>query len=126
MNETALSLIVIRTSDMEATLKFYSALNLTFVEEQHGAGPIHYSCVLGGVTMELYPPRKDSRQNSPTPATMIGFQVPSLEITLAKLSELGVGTTSQIQDSEWGRWVNVHDPGGRLVQVSEAPRTATI
>ncbi len=49
---------VIRTGDMEGTRRFYEALGLAFVEEQHGDGPRHYACERNGCVLEIYPLRE--------------------------------------------------------------------
>jgi hypothetical protein len=51
---------------------------------------------------------------------MIGFRVASLETALAALQVLGVTPQSAPHVSEWGRWLNVVDPDGRVVQLTEA------
>ena len=55
MTNPSLSLLVVRSSRLEASLAFYRALGLSFVEEQHGSGPIHYSTRLGDTVLEIYP-----------------------------------------------------------------------
>jgi hypothetical protein len=57
-----LSLIVIRATDIEETMGFYRAIGLAFQEEQHGSGPLHYSCTLDGVVLEIYPHRPKFHQ----------------------------------------------------------------
>ncbi|WP_456388151.1 VOC family protein [Profundibacter sp.] len=42
------SFIVIYARDLEKSLQFYTALGLSFKQEQHGAGPKHHSCQMGG------------------------------------------------------------------------------
>lgn len=54
-----MTVLVLRTSHMAATVEFFSRLGLTFVEEQHGEGPVHYACEKDGVVLEIYPPRRD-------------------------------------------------------------------
>jgi hypothetical protein len=51
----ALSLLVLRCSNVAASRRFYEAIGLTFREEQHEGGPAHWSCDLDGVVLELYP-----------------------------------------------------------------------
>lgn len=120
METTTLSLIVIRASDVEASLTFYRALGVAFIQEQHGTGPVHYSCDFGGMVFELYPSKAEASQVSSTDTTMLGFQVASLEKTLAQLQRLGIEPVSAPKDSAWGRWVNVIDPSGRPIQIYEA------
>lgn len=50
-----LSLVVLRVDDLAASQRFYEGLGLTFVVEQHGAGPTHLSTRLGPTVLELYP-----------------------------------------------------------------------
>lgn len=119
MESTVLSLIVIRADDVEASLAFYHAFGVTFVEEQHGSGPIHYSCDFGGLVLELYPNKAGSPQGSSTHTTMLGFKVSSLESTLVQLQKLEIQPKSAPKVSEWGRRVNVIDPSGRTVQINE-------
>lgn len=119
MESPALSLIVLRAINIEVSLAFYQALGVTFIQEQHGSGPVHYSCDLGGVILELYPAKAGSSQKVNTDTTMLGFKVTSLASTLAKLNTLGIESKSAPQKSEWGLWVNVIDPSGYTVQISE-------
>jgi catechol 2,3-dioxygenase-like lactoylglutathione lyase family enzyme len=57
MNVYALTLIVLRCADVERSRKFYEALGLVGVAEQHGQGPLHYSITIGQTVLELYPRR---------------------------------------------------------------------
>jgi len=99
MEETAHALIVVRVADIEASLAFYRALGLAFVQEQHGSGPIHYSCELRGLVLELYPHKASSPQDVSAHAIMLGFKVASLESTLANLHKLGIEPTSPPKES---------------------------
>lgn len=94
---TTASLLVIRASAIETTLEFYRSLGLSFVREQHGAGPIHYSCDLGGFVFEIYPARDGEANDS----AMLGFKVESLDETLAALHELGVEPKSPPKTASW-------------------------
>jgi len=50
-----LDLLVLRCADLELTARFYSALGLDLVAEQHGNGPKHYSARVGETLLEFYP-----------------------------------------------------------------------
>lgn len=119
MESTALSLIVIRAANIEASLAFYRALGVAFVQEQHGSGPVHYSCDFGGLVLELYPNKANPSQESSTHTMMLGFKVASLESTLAELHKLEIEPKAALKESEWGLWVNVTDPNGSTVQINE-------
>lgn len=119
MPSTTISLIVIRSATLEASLAFYRALDIEFTEEQHGKGPIHYSSNFGGLVLEIYPLKAGASPEAVSSTTMLGFTVPSLERTLKDLSTLGIVPAKLPQQSEWGLWVNVLDPDGRTVQITE-------
>ena len=53
-----LNLLVLRCKEIEVTKRFYKKLGVEFIKEQHGKGPVHYSCDVGGVLLELYPLKK--------------------------------------------------------------------
>lgn len=120
MPAPTLSLAVIRAADVNASLAFYSALGLNFVPEQHGTGPVHHSCALGGVVLEIYPGQEGT---APEPraggATMLGFEVTSLDEVLASLQALGIEPKSPPKEADWGRWINVTDPDGRVIQINQ-------
>ena len=54
-----LSLIVIRATNITENVDFYSQLGMSFIEEKHGSGPLHYSSVFMGAVFEVYPCRPD-------------------------------------------------------------------
>src|SRR5262249_2655095 len=75
----SLGSLVIRTIDVARALSFYRALGLDFTEEQHGAGPRHFCCDLGGMILEIYPGKPGSApERTRAGATMIGFVVTSI------------------------------------------------
>lgn len=51
-----MALLVLYAGRLEETRRFYAGLGLSFVEEQHGAGPVHHAATLAdGTVIELYP-----------------------------------------------------------------------
>lgn len=47
-------LVVLRCEDLATSLRFYERLGLSFVEEQHGGGPVHFASELpSGLVLEL-------------------------------------------------------------------------
>ncbi|MGW0594791.1 VOC family protein [Streptosporangium sp. NPDC002607] len=67
-----ISLIVVYTERLEDCRAFYAGLGLSFVKEQHGAGPEHYAATLDGVVFELYP----ATSRPATGSLRLGFTVP--------------------------------------------------
>ncbi|HLU11797.1 MAG TPA: VOC family protein [Oceanobacillus sp.] len=120
ISKPTLNLIVLRTADIRATLAFYRALGMVFVEEQHGTSPVHYSCELGDIIVEIYPTKPniapDGRQAG---ATMIGFRVESVERVVENLRRLETPILTEPQESEWGRRAVVQDPDGRAIELNE-------
>jgi predicted enzyme related to lactoylglutathione lyase len=120
LTKTSLNLIVVRSANLEASLTFYGALGLSFVQEQHGTGPIHYSCELGGTVIEIYPGKPGTapdRRNAG--ATLIGFQIADLDATLKALEPTGTVVLTAPQDSDWGRRAVVQDPDGRAIELNQ-------
>ena len=76
-----INLLVFRTDDLPNTVKFFeNLLDLSFVEEQHGNGPVHYSVELNGCIFEIYP-------GNPTTNIRLGFKVQNLDKALSSLDE---------------------------------------
>jgi catechol 2,3-dioxygenase-like lactoylglutathione lyase family enzyme len=90
-----LNLLVLRCRDIVATRAFYEGMGigLLFTQEQHGAGPDHYSAQLdGGLVLELYPAKGD------TDNTRLGFGT-------------GGGNCRVVEDPD-GRNVELHGING--------------
>ena len=117
-----LSLIVLRCVDLEASRTFYAALGLCFETEQHGNGPVHYSCQLGDLVLELYPGKPGSAPaRTVGGATMHGFRVTSLDAVLSSLRVQQAEIVHPPSDSPWGRRAIVLDPDGRAVELTQMP-----
>ena len=108
----ALSLLVLRATDLEQTRRFYEALGLVFTREQHGAGPVHYACVLGAVVLKLYPRRESA---AALDDTRIGLRVD--DIAAAMTAAVAVGARVHRALDVDARAVLV-DPDGRYVDLS--------
>ena len=110
----ALNLVVLRSPDLAQAAAFYSRLGLQFTRHQHGSGPEHFAAELSGGVFELYPLTADGPS---TLGTRIGFSVPSLDTTIAALSDYPAAVISPPKDSEWGRRAVVADPDGHRVEL---------
>ncbi|SMF66885.1 Catechol 2,3-dioxygenase [Alteromonadaceae bacterium Bs31] len=104
-----ISLLVIRCKDLEASKSFYQLLGFNFVKEQHGSGPVHYSCEQDGCVFELYPNKGESPQDN----NRLGFKVSNISVILEQLSVVEsydfAGITIRV----------LTDPDGRKVEISE-------
>jgi hypothetical protein len=55
---------VIKTADIERLKLFLDGFGFTFIEEQHGDGPRHYSSSYEGLVLEIYPISNDTTQSN--------------------------------------------------------------
>ena len=105
---------------MEAMLEFYRRLGVSFTQEQHGGGPVHHSCDLGGTVLEIYPGSEGSAPDRRAGgATMLGFRVPSVDTVLEALAPVGAPIVTPPKDLQSGRRAVVADPDGRAVEISQ-------
>ena len=119
MKAASLSLLVLRPSRLEAMRSFYEALGLTFVEDKHGAGPVHYSAQLGSTVLEIYPGETSPPINRKgSGAAMLGVSVESIDLVIAQVQAQGSQIVTAPADSAWGRRAVILDPDGRAVEIS--------
>jgi predicted enzyme related to lactoylglutathione lyase len=110
----ALSLLVVYTLDLDAAVRFYSALGLPLKPEKHGRGPEHFSAKLAGIVLELYP----CTAARPSGGARLGFRVAELETTVAKLRKQSAKVLKEPHDSPWGRRAVVEDFDGNQVELT--------
>ena len=114
MPDASLRLLVIFSADVPRAVQFYAAVGLSFVEERHGTGPVHFACELGDTVFEIYPAKETQQPSS----IRLGFCVESVDETVDKLRQLGARVVAEPQDSPWGRRAVVCDPEGRRVELT--------
>jgi len=83
----SLNLVVIRSSDVERAVRFYSQLGLRFHMQRHDGGPDHFSTQIGNTVFEIYPL---SGLGVPSLGVRLGFVVHSLSDVLNNLRDIGV------------------------------------
>ncbi len=112
-----LNLLVLKTRRLDPLLRFYAALGIEFVEEQHGDGPRHHAGRVADLVLELYPLSEDSGPADTT--TRLGFAVTDLEAAVASLLAAGGTVVTKPKQTEWGLRAVVRDPDGRAVELSQ-------
>ncbi len=117
MGDLSLSLLVLKTRQVEKMRAFYGALGIDLAEEQHEKGPLHFAGRIGDVVLELYPLPDDGM--SADSSTRLGFTVMQLAVALERLQALGILSPGKPQATEWGNRVVVRDPDGRAVELYE-------
>jgi lactoylglutathione lyase len=60
MKKPRLSLVVIRSWDIERSARFYSALGLHLEKHRHGNGPEHFASEYEGSVFEIYPRQEET------------------------------------------------------------------
>jgi predicted enzyme related to lactoylglutathione lyase len=105
---------VLRSSDLNRAIAFYSKLGLQFTKHRHGTGPEHFSAELPGTIFELYPQSADGQS---TLGTRIGFMVESIDAAIAALADFPSAVVSPPKDSEWGRRAVVTDLDGHRIEL---------
>src|SRR5438552_450575 len=108
----SLNLIVIRASDLEQAQRFYEALGLTFMREQHGRGPEHLVAGLGDVVFEIYP----RGSGSSTIGVRLGFKVASVEAAVLTAQQLGAHVVLPPTNGPWGLRAVILDPEGHRLE----------
>ena len=117
--------LVLWAADAEVTAAFYRALGLPLTPERHGDGPAHHACELDGVHIAVYettgaPGLGATPGHRETGATLLGFQVDSVEDAVGAVRALGAPVVRSIEDVPWGRRAVVADPDGRPVELNQA------
>jgi predicted enzyme related to lactoylglutathione lyase len=117
MADVSLTLLVLKTRQVEQLRRFYQMLGIELTEEKHGKGPIHYAGRLGDMVIEVYPLPDDG---SPVDSsTRLGFAVEDLAEVIRALEGVGTRIITPARDTAWGRQAIVCDPDGRGVELSQ-------
>ena|SRR3989344_7324475 len=107
----SINLIVLNCKNLEESINFYETLGLKFQEEQHGKSPVHYSCQIDGILLELYPIQKEANRS-----TKLGFKVKNIDEILTKIPKY---IYDQKRETEYGPRAILKDPDGMWVLLSE-------
>jgi lactoylglutathione lyase len=107
-NAFGLTLVVLRCADLERSRRFYEALGLTLMREQHGAGPLHYSARVGETVLEFYPDPSGS-----TRGLRLGLQVIDLAAVVSALAKIGAVARPGVP-------LTIDDPDGHRLELHSA------
>lgn len=109
-----ISLIVLKSKDIEKLKDFYQLLGLDFIKEKHGKGAEHYACQIGNIVFELYPLKAEKEADT---TTRLGFEVEDLENTVNVLQAQEYQIVSPAKTTEFGYSAVVKDSEGRSVEL---------
>ena len=113
MTSTELSLLVLKTQQLDVVKSFYEHLGIEFEQERHGEGPVHYAARLGQLVFELYPANNDLSDST----TRVGFVVEELQDKIDNLVQNQLASSKTPKQTPWGLRVVVRDPDGRAVEL---------
>jgi predicted enzyme related to lactoylglutathione lyase len=114
-----LNLIVLRSMEPSRTLSFYTMLAMTFQQEQHGSGPVHWAADLDGIVLEIYPANSADEVDA---TTRIGFNVNDAVSVLDKLRSSNAEIVGELKKTKWGLRAVVRDSDGRSVELTQCDR----
>ncbi len=107
--------ITLFANDMNETAKVYQAIGLSFVQEQHGSGPIHLAHEKDGFVLEIY--QKHQPQSD---AVMLGFDVENLPVVQGSIAETAGTVVKDTARIDGTRRMIIADPEGRQIYLQEA------
>lgn len=114
-----LNLVVLRAARLDRTRRFYEALGVRFVHEQHGDGPPHLAATLpSGLVLELYP-REVIEGRWAVDEVRLGFLVADVDKAVRDVTAAGGQPVSSPKATVWGRRAVVEDPDFRRVELLE-------
>ena len=117
MNEVIFNLVVIRSSNPEESVRFYSMMGLDFSKHRHGNGKEHFASEVGQVTFEIYPQKTTTES---TIKTRLGFNVVDVNSLAMRLCDEGFSIIMKPKNSEWGIRAVVADPDGHKVELTQS------
>lgn len=118
--EISMSLLVLRSPDIERTAQFYRLLGVHFERERHGGGPEHFAGQVGSVVFEIYP----QGEGADTVGVRLGFQVASVDAAVEAARQNSETVLASPRRSRWGYCAVLADPDGRRVEIGEASDAA--
>jgi len=117
MASPRISLLVLKTAQLETLRRFYEALGVQLRMERHGKGPVHYAGQIGHVVLEVYP--LPDAETAADRTTRLGFAVTDLRQILSTLEGQGAEVVTPINETEGGLYLVVRDPDGRTLELRQ-------
>jgi len=112
-----MSLVVLRSPDIERAVRFYQAIGMLFTKHRHGSGPEHYATEENSFVFEIYP----IGSRIPTTSVRIGFSVDDVDSVVKTLADIGGQIVSSPKNSPWGRRAVIKDLDGHTIELTNCP-----
>jgi len=113
----SISLIVIKTNQLQEQAAFYAKLGFMLDYHKHGNGPYHYASPGSQPVLEIYPLPKGV--TTPDSTTRLGFVVEQLDTLIKELEAQGITIVAAPSKTEWGYTAIVQDLDGRKIELAE-------
>jgi lactoylglutathione lyase len=117
MADVSLTLLVLKTRQVEQLRRFYQTLGIPLAEEQHGKGPIHFAGLAGEAVIEVYPFPDDG--TSVDSSLRLGFTVENMAEVISALQGIGAKLVMPPKETAWGLQAVVKDFDGRSVELTQ-------
>jgi hypothetical protein len=115
--EVSLTLLVLKTRQVEQIRRFYQALGVELAQEQHGKGPAHFAGRAGNVVIEVYPLADDGSR--PGYVNPLAFAVENVAQVIKGLEGVCPTLVSPPKETAWGLHAVVKDPDGRTLEPTQ-------
>ena len=117
MADVLLTLLVLKTRQIEQVQLFYETLGIELAEEQHGKGSVHFAGRAGNVVIEVYPLPDDG---TPVDSSIrLGFAIENVTEIVQALEGIGTKVVTPANETAWGLQSLVRDPDGRAVELTQ-------
>lgn len=110
-----LTLLVIRSANMQQLADFYMLLGFQLDYHKHGNSPYHYSASLGDTVLEIYPLAKN--QSEADKHLRLGLKLDNFDQTINRLKENQVRFFQEPIQTDFGYMAVVADPDGRKLEL---------
>lgn len=110
-----IKLLVLRTTDMQKLVNFYTLFGLTFDYHKHENSPFHYSTLIEQMVLEIYPLAKN--QTEPDKNLRLGFKIDDFDTIIEKIKIMGVSFLLEPTNTEFGFMTIIIDPDGRKIEL---------
>lgn len=112
----SIGLLVIRSDNMEAAARFYSAIGMLLEKHSHPPCGEHYSTVDDNCVFEIC---QRKPEQPPTTACFFGINVENVEVAVDTVLKSGGLVKRLPANSEWGRTAIITDLDGHSVMLIE-------
>lgn len=118
--------VILVSADPARLAAFYGrVLGCRFEREEHGGLEPHFGTDVGEIHFGIHPPGNFRRRSAGAAATVVAFNVSSLQDAMRELAELGATQIQPPHDEGFGPVASYLDPDGNQFELVELNYTFT-